>query len=181
MIVRELKELQSLSDALAVCNPLPQSLLQLIKDKAQRVVALSEQAMARSGEVTIDIPALETVEKPVNNSASLNNDDKRIVLNIVSEELIQPDSMPVAPPVLVEEVAEKSVSTLAQKLTLNERFRFLRNLFSGNESLMMSVLADLDNKSGLDEMVEYLNVKFHWDWESAPVLDFVQFLERNIK
>ncbi|WP_243347018.1 hypothetical protein [Parabacteroides sp. FAFU027] len=185
MIVRELKELQSLSDALAVCNPLPQSLLQLIKDKAQRVVTLTEQVMTHSGEISADFSTLEAVEKPINDAAPVNNEDKGIVLNTVSEEFIQPEevsvSMPVVPPVSVEEVSEKSVSTLAQKLTLNERFRFLRNLFSGNESLMMSVFAELDNKSGLDEMEEYLKVKFQWDWESAPVLDFVQFLERNIK
>ncbi|MDP4271592.1 MAG: hypothetical protein Q8909_15940 [Bacteroidota bacterium] len=185
MIVRELKELQSLSDALAVCNPLPQSLLQLIKDKAQRVVTLTEQVMTHSGAISADFSILEAVGKPINDAAPVNNEDKGIVLNTVSEEFIQPeeipDSKPVTSHIAVEEVAEKPASTLAQKLTLNERFRFLRNLFSGNESLMMSVFAELDHKSGLDEMEEYLKLKFQWDWESAPVLDFVQFLERNIK
>jgi len=182
-IVRELKELQSLSDALAVCNPLPQSLLQLIKDKALRVATLADQAMNQPEESCMVTGITDLQEKQADKAVVINNDDKGIVLNNVPDEMSQTtrlsDITPLEPIVSDEESNARRKSGLAQRLTLNERFRFRRNLFSENEALMMSVFAELDDKSGLQEMEEYLKAKFSWDWESAPVLDFLQFLERN--
>lgn len=181
-IVRELKELQSLCDALVVCDPLPQSLLLLIRDKAHRVAALAGQAIEPSAS---DVSAkIDLSETEVAVAVSSNNDNEAFVLDniTVEEERVGVSSdltVSEAVRVVDDGALSETKSGLAQKLTLNERFRFLRNLFLGNEALMLSVLEELDGISGFREREQYLKARFQWDWESAPVLDFFEFLERN--
>lgn len=190
-VIKELKELQSLADALAVCNPVPPSLLQLIKDKALRIAAGADQALIISEDKT----AGQNKRTPV--GGDVIQKDERIPpshiplqSNLVKSEFIgeiNPEKKDFQLPEtksdeegLKKDSVTQIVVDLTKSMTLNERFRFQRNLFAGNEALMYITLEDLGRFSNLKEMRQYLATHFQWDWESEPVLDFLQFLEKSI-
>ncbi len=190
-VIKELKELQSLADALAVCNPVPPSLLQLIKDKALHIAAGADQALTMSEDKTSG----QNKRTPV--VGDVLQKDERISpshiplqSNLIKSEStgeINPEKKDLQLPVTKseeEDLKKDSVKQigvdLTKSMTLNERFRFLRNLFAGNETLMYSTLADLGRFSDLKEMRQYLATRFQWDWESEAVLDFLQYLEKSI-
>lgn len=81
---------------------------------------------------------------------------------------------------VVDSVLDKNkVTDLIQSISLGDRFRFQRELFSNNGEEMMQVFHDLNAMQSLDEAVTYLQKHFHWDMESDIVKDFYLLLNRK--
>jgi primosomal protein N'' len=68
---------------------------------------------------------------------------------------------------------------LKKSLSLNDRFRFQRNLFENNAGLMDKTLDELNNLSTLKETLDYLNSRFAWNWENEPAGAFKEILEKR--
>lgn len=62
---------------------------------------------------------------------------------------------------------------------LNDRFRFRRELFGGNEEKMNKAISDLNDLSSYEESVTYLNKVLNWNIEDASVADFIKLLEKR--
>ncbi len=81
--------------------------------------------------------------------------------------------------VLLKEIIEKQVITdLKKAMSLNDRFRFQRELFSGNRELMDETVAFLSTLSSLNDVLSYVNSRFNWNWEEEVPADFRILLEK---
>jgi hypothetical protein len=105
-----------------------------------------------------------------------NQPDERVETQ--ASETIPP---PPAPPDVKTESAsnQKTTADLKKWLTLNDRFRFNRELFGGNESLMNQTIADLSKITSYGGALSYLNSRFNWDFEDEAVTGFLAILEKS--
>jgi hypothetical protein len=64
---------------------------------------------------------------------------------------------------------KKNLSDFRKAFSLNDRFRFRRELFGGNEEKMNKAISDLNDLSSYEESVTYLNKVLNWNIEDASV------------
>lgn len=74
---------------------------------------------------------------------------------------------------------KKSLSDFRKAFSLNDRFRFRRELFGGDESKMNKALTDLNNVQTLEDSVKYLINVLNWNVEDEAVADFIKLLEKR--
>ena len=81
---------------------------------------------------------------------------------------------------VADSVMDKNkVTDLIQSISLGDRFRFQRELFSNNGEEMMQVFHDLNAIKSLDEAHTYLQKNFRWDKDNESVKDFYALLNRK--
>lgn len=74
---------------------------------------------------------------------------------------------------------KKNLSDFRKAFSLNDRFRFRRDLFHGNENVMNRVVSDLNDLHTLAESKEYIQSQLQWDMNDESVKDFIQLLEKR--
>ncbi|MGM9758707.1 MAG: hypothetical protein ACI30I_01155 [Parabacteroides sp.] len=107
------------------------------------------------------------------------------------EQPVQPQpETPVSEPVAVtrempsgislnEVIERKNLSDFRKAFSLNDRFRFRRELFGGNEERMNQAIADLNGMHTFEESLSYLQNQLHWNPDEEAVADFIQLLEKR--
>ena len=96
----------------------------------------------------------------------------------VSEPVAETREMPSG--ISLNEVIErKNLSDFRKAFSLNDRFRFRRELFGGNEERMNQAIADLNGMHTLEESLSYLQNQLRWNPDEAAVADFIQLLEKR--
>ena len=65
-------------------------------------------------------------------------------------------------------------------ISLNDRFRFQKDLFGGDSNLMNDTLNQLNSLESADDIFKYLNSRFDWNWEEEPASDFKAILEKRL-
>ena len=81
---------------------------------------------------------------------------------------------------VMDSVLDKNkVTDLIQSISLGDRFRFQRELFSNNGEEMMQAFHDLNAMNTIDEASAYLKKHFDWDMENESVKDFYAVLNRK--
>lgn len=68
---------------------------------------------------------------------------------------------------------------LRKAFTLNDRFRFCRELFGRNEERMNEMLNMLNEARSYEESLKLLHAHVQWDFESETATDFLNFIERR--
>lgn len=76
------------------------------------------------------------------------------------------------------ENAGRQTADLKKWLTLNDRFRFSRELFEGNESLMNRTVAELNRLGSYGEGLAYLKSRFAWNFEDGAGAEFLAVVEK---
>lgn len=74
---------------------------------------------------------------------------------------------------------KKNLSDFRKAFSLNDRFRFRRELFGGNEEKMNKTIADLNEIHTYEEAITYLDTQLQWNVEDVAVADFIQLLEKR--
>ena len=74
---------------------------------------------------------------------------------------------------------KKNLSDFRKAFSLNDRFRFRRDLFHGNEEQMNQVIADLNQIDSLDEALRFIDTNLSWDMNNETVADFIKLLEKR--
>ena len=74
---------------------------------------------------------------------------------------------------------KKNLSDFRKAFSLNDRFRFRRELFGGNEEKMNKAITDLNDIHSYEESVTYLNNELKWNIEDEAVADFIKLLEKR--
>lgn len=82
-----------------------------------------------------------------------------------------------APPSVNDAMEKRKLSDLRKAFSLNDRFRYRRELFGGNEEVMNKVIMALNNKVSYKESIRFLDEKLHWDFSNPTVKDFIKILE----
>ena len=81
---------------------------------------------------------------------------------------------------VADSVMDKNkVTDLIQSISLGDRLRLQRELFSNNGEEMMQVFHDLNAMKSLDEARTYLQKNFRWDKDNESVKDFYALLNRK--
>jgi hypothetical protein len=96
-----------------------------------------------------------------------------------------------APPVASSSFREKAETSLNDKMekakltdlrkafTLNDRFRFCRELFGGDEQQMNRVISELNETASYGQALVLLKNVTDWDFENDSVIDFLKLVERR--
>ncbi|MDR2469086.1 MAG: hypothetical protein LBD27_01215 [Tannerella sp.] len=80
---------------------------------------------------------------------------------------------------LNETIEKKRLSDLKKAFSLNDRFRFCRDLFARDENLMNRTIVELNVKDSYAASVAYLKERFNWNFEDEAVAAFVAILEKR--
>ncbi len=80
----------------------------------------------------------------------------------------------------LHDVLEKqNLADFRKAFSVNDHFRFRRELFQGNEALMSQVVMDLNRTTSLQEALDYIERHFSWDFKEEAVADFMKLLEKR--
>ena len=86
----------------------------------------------------------------------------------------------VEPPVRVDEKLQRSLSKDMRKaLSLNDRFRFKRELFAGSDVELNQALDLVNAMQSFDEAQEYFIDDLGWDQDNEDVADFMGLVRRH--
>lgn len=66
-----------------------------------------------------------------------------------------------------------------KKMGIVDRYRYSKELFGGDMSLLTQTIDVLDGMSSLDEAISYIHSHFSWDEQNAAVADFLVLLENR--
>ena len=80
-------------------------------------------------------------------------------------------------PTLNDAIEKKNSSDLRKAFSLNDHFRYRKELFNGSEEMMNKVITILNNHHSLKESIAFIEQKLHWDFSDPTVKDFVKKLE----
>ncbi|MDR3118400.1 MAG: hypothetical protein LBU44_03140 [Mediterranea sp.] len=72
----------------------------------------------------------------------------------------------------------KPAAELSKGLTLNDTFRFARELFNGDKDEANRVLKELSRMDSLADAVSYLSSQTEWDEENDAVKDLIELLKK---
>lgn len=82
--------------------------------------------------------------------------------------------------VSLNEILERKIlSDFRKAFSLNDRFRFRRELFGGDESRMNKAITDLNNINSFEESMTYLHQELQWNIEDEAVADFLKLIEKR--
>lgn len=80
-------------------------------------------------------------------------------------------------PILAERI--KPSANLRQSISLNDSFRFTRELFAGNASRMNEVVRRLGEAPSLEKAMEIFTAEVRPDEENEAAADFVELLKKH--
>lgn len=80
---------------------------------------------------------------------------------------------------LNEVIQKKFLADFRKAFSLNDRFRFRRELFGGDEGRMNEAISDLNELQSFEESITYLDKKLKWNVEDKAVADFIKLLEKR--
>lgn len=76
-------------------------------------------------------------------------------------------------------LGKKNLADLKKAFSLNDHFRFRRELFGGDELKMDLAIADLNKLQTYEDSVLYLQEQLMWDVEAPAVAEFLSFIEKR--
>ncbi len=161
------------------------------------------QALIQSIPPSVATPVQTAQEPPVIASAPIQAEAETVVeepevKQIVTEEVIKEvphEETPVEEPVAVQPepvmpperpglflndlLEKKNLSDFRKAFSLNDRFRFRRELFGGDDARMNKAINDLNDLHSYEDSVTYLNNELKWNIEDEAVADFIKLLEKR--
>lgn len=97
----------------------------------------------------------------------------------VERQAREAERQPREPMRLDEVLTKREFSDLDKAITLNDRFRFTRELFGGSDSLYRQTIATLKSIPTLEEAREYLLFDLGFDAQNENVADFLEIIENH--
>ena len=74
----------------------------------------------------------------------------------------------------------RPVTDLRRSISLNDSFRFSRELFNGDSEQMNRVIEQISEMSSLDTAIAFLYSKVNVDEENEALIDFQELLKKNV-
>lgn len=128
------------------------------------------------------VPATEPVPEPIYEVA------------LEPEVIVEPEPVPVQEPIIVPEPEPEPIpepepaqptrtavnTRLLKAFTLNDKFRFRRELFNGDDDDFADTLSLLAHMPSYAEAADYLTNDLLWDTRNPNVEDFLAILKENM-
>ncbi|MGL5561410.1 MAG: hypothetical protein ACRDCN_02155 [Tannerellaceae bacterium] len=80
---------------------------------------------------------------------------------------------------LYELIERKRLADFRKAFNLNDRFRFRRELFGGDENKMNQAIEAINQIDSLGDALAYLELNYNWNKEEEPVKEFITLLEKR--
>jgi hypothetical protein len=168
--------------------------LQLLKDKYSEFKSAFEEVPAEPAVTEIS----ELSENSECSECSENSENSECSEQPIEQPAAQPVEQPTEPadipaPTTVDEIVasrpnemrvdemltRREARDLRKAFTLNDKFRFRRELFANNDAVFADTLNLLSAMQNLDEAMEYMRDDLGWDMESDDVKDFVNIVSNH--
>lgn len=92
----------------------------------------------------------------------------------------KPVESPAASKISLNDVIEKkSLTDFRKAISLNDWFRFKRDLFKGNEEAINATVQALNGIGSYEEAIAYLNEHARWEPDDPTAADFIKLLEKR--
>jgi len=79
---------------------------------------------------------------------------------------------------LQQSLGSRQFADLQKGMSLNDRFRYQRDLFQGDSAMMSEVMSVLADLRSFEQAVDMLRADFSWDEEMPSVVDFYNMLQQ---
>ena len=133
-------------------------------------------------EIAVPEKVIEPIEKqpdkitkaadPVKPSEKRKSDeDIKYIHEKLGEQVVRKD--------LTAKLQGQSIKSIAGSLGINDKFLFIRELFSGNAEVFRQTMEELDNSHNFNEAYSILMDRFQWDMESEPVQMLLNLIRRK--
>lgn len=208
LMQKDLSELNVMLEGIAEWKSVPSSINRLALSKAENIVASLQKLSEVKDEPKVEERQTEHIFDEAKKVLEPEIEETPICLEenlercvVVEEELIKEeaddnvqksivaDMVDIQPSLnevqqremsVMDSVLDKNkVTDLIQSISLGDRFRFQRELFSNNGEEMMQAFHDLNAMNTIDEASAYLKKHFDWDMENESVKDFYAVLNRK--
>ena len=133
---------------------------------------------------------LDTVQKPVEEEIIQPILTEKEVEEAVLEEVEEEKEVESQPQIEVQETIKivsagsilgeriRPVTDLRRSISLNDSFRFSRELFNGDSEQMNRVIEQISEMSSLDTAIAFLYSKVNVDEENEALIDFQELLKK---
>lgn len=133
----------------------------------------SDDELTVAQESVTEEPAMGPMELPEDEPVI---DDALPMLNDTDEPA---DAVSADPIRLDEKLAREGSRNLRKAFSLNDRFRFRRELFGNSDIEMSDTLNLVEAMSSYAEAVDYFMTDLQWDAENPEVKDFMAIIEKH--
>ena len=96
-----------------------------------------------------------------------------------TEEIIEEEE-PATPVTLEEALQRQQAKELRKAFSLNDRFRFRRELFGNSDIRMNETLSLIDAMQSYEEAEDYILNDLNWDVENPAVAEFMKIVQKHI-
>lgn len=148
---------------------------EILEKKEEEIEAIVEVKIEEPiVETPIIEPVVETLKEEVNLSEPIKPEDEQQG-NFL-------DRLKTLPSSVSSQFTESKIESLNGAFGLNERLRYIRELFDGSNDLFAEAISSLDSQSSLGEAsikVEELAFSNSWDLEEEAVLEFMSLIKRR--
>jgi len=114
------------------------------------------------------------LQQLLDNTAEIDGEEKKEEDNNAAVEA--PEEATEETPIQTEEIRREPNTKLIKAFTLNDRFRFRRELFNGNDADFTDTLTLLADMDSYDEAADYLVNDMMWEKDKPTVRDFMDIL-----
>ena len=204
LIINDIKEVEMIVSSLGSMPTIPPVVMQLAKanlkhiadnfDKIASLEGIEVEPLEVEQTVTIQqkpIKPIATVEK---NVVLLDEEDDELPqpkitteqtntrTTSISEKFMTGERTIVQEQKIVSKTSSvdaRIVTNLKKAIGINDRFRFKRDLFLGDEDKMMETIADLDKCGSLEEAKSYVKDNFVWKDDNETVIYLFDILRKR--
>jgi len=198
---REIYPVSFFSQAYDITNKIQDSLHQIEVEQVELFehqmkehlaqIELIQQLKKKNTPSNQEIPLFEQIQSIKDNNSTLysvneneptslpdenEKDEQQILLqtSIDEKQLSELD--------IINSYNEKSpLADFRKAFTLNDRFRFCRELFSSNENFMNQTISELNNLESYNDSVLYIKEHFDWNLDDGIVTEFIMLIEKRFE
>lgn len=204
LIQKDIRELDMITQGLYETETLSPTIIKLASSKAKEVVdnlqklaeikiekpvtpAIIEEEIVGEEQTSVipEIVAEKEVEKekPEQTSTSQEESTPQIEQKPTEKVIIKTDTKieGINKPKddsLASSLAQKKITDLKQVISIADRFRFQRELFTNNADKMNETLIYLNSSTGIENALAYLSSNFDWKADNENVEDFMNLVKR---
>ena len=126
-------------------------------------------------------PVVEPVVTPKEEAPVVTVEEQPQPVAPTAREVIPTETPSIKPQAssLNDLLERKNLSDFRKAFSLNDRFRFRRELFGGSEELMNQVIADLNEIKSYEASVAYIQQVIPGNGEESAMADFLQLIEKR--
>lgn len=159
----------------------PEALPELITRKGREIAALASGLAGGSGN-GLAVQEIHGVEMVVENPV-MDNEPEPVVAD--HEPVVcDPDPVPVQkiPDAAVPEETRADAEPRGRLVfSINDRYRFKKELFNNSDADFNNTLALVASMEGYDEAEDYFVGELQWDQKKSEVADFLEILKKYFK